>query len=139
MKLKLFILCIPFLIFSCSQHVYYKNKINFNGHERKAKILSLSQNVWPNNEKGLLIGKFVIQNSKDPIPLIIFYLTSKTDTIQIKTNNVGIFSFYSKKNATFKMFIKYEGYEPSVVDSIPISIGKETLVLVELKEQIILD
>lgn len=138
MKCKLIILFILLLFLSCSQY-YYKNLIDCNGPERKAKILSLTQKVIPAIEKARLTGKFFVQSSEDPIPNLIFYLTSKTDTFQLKTNDFGIFSFHSQKNATFKMFIKNVGYEPSVVDSIPLGKGKETSILIELKEQIILD
>jgi hypothetical protein len=139
MKCKLIILFFLLLFLSCSQHFYFKNKIGYTGQERKAKIQSLTHKVLTINDSALFTGKFVVQSLGNPIPNLIFYLTSKTDTFQLKANNFGFFSFYSQKNETFKMFIKYVGYEPSIVDSIPLTKGNETSMIIELKEKIILD
>jgi hypothetical protein len=135
MKSKLILLSVLFAFFSCSQRLYYKYAINYNGLEKKATILSLTQKTLVNNERALLTGKFVVENSKETIPALLFYLASKTDTTHIETNKEGNFSFYFNKNSIFKMFIKYVGFEPSVVDSIPLILGKETSIIVELKEK----
>jgi hypothetical protein len=127
------------LLISCSQRIYYRNYVLINGPEKKAKVLSLTQQLLPTNEMSILNGKFVAAGSGDSIPNITFFLTSKTDTIRLNTNNFGEFSFSSQKNEIFKMTIKYVGIEPCVVDSIPLAKGKQISFLVELKEQLVPD